>query len=104
MKRILIFYFTFFLFCKNIQAQNWSFGTTLNLGISNVTGITSFPYTTSNEFGFVKSGSIGFFTERKLKKYLAIGSELLWIQIEGRERLTGKKLESKESSSRRYFS
>jgi len=72
---LLLFHFT--------NAQNWSFGTSSNLGFSRLVAVSS-----NSEFGYVKSGGLGVFAERKLNKSLVIGSELLWVQIEGKQSYT----------------
>ena len=96
---ILFSSFTHFAFAQNIQSQNWDFGISFNLGASKLSGITTsnfftiiegnpaFRYEDISDFEAAKSGSLGFFAERKIGNYFALGSELLWVQIEGRENL-----------------
>lgn len=92
----LFFLFLFSSISNLTFAQNFNLGFSLNLGASKITSnnttfsiIHRIDPSPLPKFNYTKSGSVGFFIEKNIVPSLAIGSELLWVQIEGKENLTG---------------
>ena len=65
-----------------VKSQNSNFGFTANIGFSQVT--SNLPIS-GNEVKFAFSGNFGMFYELSVSDKSSIGTELLWVQIEGKE-------------------
>lgn len=80
MKIKLLLLFSFLFITKNLIAQNFVLGGTVNYAKSKISYTSRGP---DNSFkGFATSLNTGFFLESKINKKNAWGIEALWVQIE----------------------
>lgn len=68
---------------STLKAQNLAFGVTGNAGLSKM--VINSQFLSSLEAQFAFSGNGGLFLEKSITEKHAIGLELLWVQIQGRE-------------------
>jgi len=83
----IVFYFA--------HGQNLKFGTTLNFGFSKI------DLSTSSRFGF--SGNVGFVIEKQINKENRIGTELLFLKMQGVERETDESFSVERRTFIDYF-
>lgn len=79
-------HFIFFLLYSLLSFSQHDFGVKINGGVSKITSKFNSDITTQ-KFYFVPSGHAGFFYSFSIKKSF-IGAEILFSQIEGKERLS----------------
>ncbi len=81
-----------FIASSTIQAQH-SLGLKGNAGISYLTTRIKDPDRITQKFSFLPSLQVGLFYSYQLTQKVSLGTELLWIPIEGKEKRTSANLD-----------
>lgn len=78
------------LVTNSVRSQNWTIGATGSIGFSKVT--SNLPISGDYRVKFALSGNWGAFIEKKIGRGSALGIEILWVQVEGKEVTLNKEL------------